>query len=268
MLVALGVGVMFTLTTYLIQQTVLRDVNTEAPGRGGNVFLVDISPSQREAVAKFVGMQAGVQSPPELSGISWHAWFVRTELPASMLPLDKRRRDQLQTARISAVTALPKNFAITAGHLWTADDSQPKIAISEEHSHRFGMAVGRSAQFQAAGRLIETPVVAIFRPNSRGSFRFDLLYPRAAMKGIPAIYFGAVQVKASQIPALEQGLFERFPTLTVINLADILQRVQAAVNQIALVIRFLAGFAILAGVIILSSSVAGTRYRRIREVAI
>jgi putative ABC transport system permease protein len=34
------------------------------------------------------------------------------------------------------------------------------------------------------------------------------------------------------------------------------------------VVRFLALFAIFAGVIILSSSVAGTRYRRIREVAI
>ena len=35
-----------------------------------------------------------------------------------------------------------------------------------------------------------------------------------------------------------------------------------------LVVRFLAGFAILAGIIILASSVAGTRYRRVREVAI
>jgi putative ABC transport system permease protein len=33
-------------------------------------------------------------------------------------------------------------------------------------------------------------------------------------------------------------------------------------------VRFLALFAILAGIIILSSSVAGTRYRRIREVAV
>jgi len=40
------------------------------------------------------------------------------------------------------------------------------------------------------------------------------------------------------------------------------------VDQVALVIRFLAGFAILAGIIILSSSIAGTRHRRIREVAI
>jgi putative ABC transport system permease protein len=40
------------------------------------------------------------------------------------------------------------------------------------------------------------------------------------------------------------------------------------VNQIALVIRFISTFAILAGAIILASSVAGTRFRRIREVVI
>ncbi len=110
--------------------------------------------------------------------------------------------------------------------------------------------------------------MAVFRPTMRRSFRFDLFYPREAMKGIPAIYFGSAQVKPSHIPALEQALFEKFATLTVVNLADVRQRIQQAVNQVALVIRFLAGFAILAGVIILSSSVAGTRYRRIREVAV
>jgi putative ABC transport system permease protein len=44
--------------------------------------------------------------------------------------------------------------------------------------------------------------------------------------------------------------------------------VQDAIDQVALVIRFLAGFAIFAGIIILSSSVAGTRQRRMREVAV
>jgi putative ABC transport system permease protein len=52
------------------------------------------------------------------------------------------------------------------------------------------------------------------------------------------------------------------------NLSDILQRIQEAVDQVAMVIRFLAAFAIFAGVVILCSSVAGTRQRRIREVAI
>jgi len=95
-----------------------------------------------------------------------------------------------------------------------------------------------------------------------------VLFPESALAGMPAIYFGSAQVQPDEIPDLELALFEKFPTLTVMNLADILKRIQEAVDQVALVIRFLAGFAILAGIIILSSSIAGTRHRRIREVAI
>jgi putative ABC transport system permease protein len=51
-------------------------------------------------------------------------------------------------------------------------------------------------------------------------------------------------------------------------MADVLQTFQGVVDQIATVIRFISAFAILAGAIILSSSVAGTRFRRMREVVI
>ena len=54
----------------------------------------------------------------------------------------------------------------------------------------------------------------------------------------------------------------------MINVADVMQIVQGVVDQISLVIRFISAFAILAGAIILASSVAGTRFRRIREVVI
>jgi putative ABC transport system permease protein len=54
----------------------------------------------------------------------------------------------------------------------------------------------------------------------------------------------------------------------VINLADVLQTIQDVAGHIILVIRFLAGFSILSGAIILASSVASTRFRRIREVVV
>jgi len=56
--------------------------------------------------------------------------------------------------------------------------------------------------------------------------------------------------------------------VTVVNAADILEIVQEMVGRISLTVRFVGGFAILGGIIILASSIAGTRYRRIREVAI
>ena len=63
-------------------------------------------------------------------------------------------------------------------------------------------------------------------------------------------------------------LFNSYPTVTVINVADVLETIQGVVRQITVVVRFLAGFSILAGLIILASSIASTRFRRIREVVV
>ena len=79
------------------------------------------------------------------------------------------------------------------------------------------------------------------------------------------IFYGGVRMKPSQVGALQERVaYEKFPTVTVVNVADALEIVQQVVDQIALVIRFLSGFAILAGAIILAASVAGTRFRRVR----
>jgi putative ABC transport system permease protein len=56
--------------------------------------------------------------------------------------------------------------------------------------------------------------------------------------------------------------------VTVINVAQALETVRAVVIQITYVVQFLAAFSIFAGVIILASSIAGTKYRRIREVVV
>ena len=55
-------------------------------------------------------------------------------------------------------------------------------------------------------------------------------------------------------------LIQAFPTVRVINVAEALALVHQGVDPVALVIRFLSAFAILAGAIILAASVAGTRF--------
>ena len=56
--------------------------------------------------------------------------------------------------------------------------------------------------------------------------------------------------------------------MTVINLADVLDRIESVVDQITFVVRFLAGFSILAGLMILASSIASARFRRMREAVV
>ena len=67
---------------------------------------------------------------------------------------------------------------------------------------------------------------------------------------------------------MERAFFSAYPTITVINVADVLERIESVVDQITFVIRLLAGFSILAGLTILASSIASTRFRRMQEAVV
>jgi putative ABC transport system permease protein len=264
-LVALGVGVMFTLSTYLLQRTVLQQVISEGPGREGNLFLLDIRNSA--AVSRLIESQPGVTGKIELVGYIVARMAEKNGVPVDRLHL-KLREDQLQTIRITTAEALPQSLQIQRGHWWDPETTEPQLAVSEQAQRDFHLHLGDRITFQVAGRLIAAPLVAVFRREQRAPVRYDLVFPSYALNRLPVVYYGAVHVDPAKIPQVEEAVFDKFPTVTVMDLADVLRRIQEAVDQVAVVIRFLALFAILAGVIILSSSVAGTRYRRIREVAI
>jgi putative ABC transport system permease protein len=265
-LVALGIGVMFTLTTYLLQSTVLREVRAEGPGRQGNLFLLDVRDTS--GISRLLSHEAGVKGNVQLVGYIVARMLSKNGSRPEQLDLKKERRENLQAIRITTARGLPEGLSIRKGQWWPAEAAAPQLAVSEEAQRDFKLKLGDQLAFQMAGRSMTAPLVAIFERSNRAAVRYDLVFPQNALAGLPVVYYGAVHVDPKRIPAVEESIFEAYPTVTVMNLADVLTRIQEAVDQVALVVRFLAGFAILAGVIILSSSVAGTRYRRIREVAI
>lgn len=264
-LVALGVGVMFTLTTYLLQQTVLRQVRSEGTNGMGNVFLLDV---RQSGITQFIEAQQGVSGPVQLVGYIVSRLVSRNGVPTARLSLSEEHKSHLQTLRLTTAKGRPDVLELQKGHWWAAETTVPQVAISEEAARYYGLKLGDQLQFEAVGRRIDARIVAVFQRSSRALVRYDLVFPQGALQHLPLVYYGAVKVRPGMIPSLEEKLFERYPTVTVMNLADVLHRIQEAVDQVAVVIRFLTFFAILSGVIILSSSVAGTRYRRVQEVAI
>jgi len=66
-------------------------------------------------------------------------------------------------------------------------------------------------------------------------------------------------------PPCSGVVYQRYPTVTVVNIADVMQIVEDVVQRIATVIRFISAFTILAGAVMVASSVAGSRFRRMRD---
>ena len=78
----------------------------------------------------------------------------------------------------------------------------------------------------------------------------------------------SAKIVPSQVPLLERALNHSYPTITIVNVAEVVESVRSVVVQIVYVVQFLSAFSIFAGIIILASSIAGTKYRRIREVVV
>src|SRR5207302_998495 len=173
-----------------------------------------------------------------------------------------------QTRSATSSDSKPDHTDIVRGAWWKPGDTA-RVSVAKEAAKILNVQPGSRMVFTSFGRTIDAEVASIhrteaIRPGASNEFIFD----RASLDRLPTLYFGGVRVKPKSVAALQRVVYDKYPTVSVINAADVLQIVQDVVDQIALVIRFISLFAILAGVIILASSVAGTRFRRIREVVI
>jgi putative ABC transport system permease protein len=134
---------------------------------------------------------------------------------------------------------------------------------------RLGVHVGSSITFVAQDKPIAATVAAITRANGQHTYsRADFTLNRQALQGFPIIWYGGIHVVPNQVAQLERVLNRSYPTITIVNVAQVVESVRTVVIQIIYVVQFLAAFSIFAGIIILASSIAGTKYRRIREVVV
>ncbi len=267
-LVALGLGVMFTLTVYLVQHSLVAEIIETAPPGMPNVFLIGITPEQVEPLRQLIAKQSGVEAPPEFA----------PSVPVQITSVDGapfQDLDQPEGRRFRASRTVmfaaekPGSIKVTQGEWWTKDEAQPVLSIDKEAAARLGVNVGSTITITAGGKDITARVVALHEVQQmRSGLVNELVFNPPSLQGMPATFYGGVRMKSSQVGALERAAYAAFPTVTVINVAEALAIMQQVVDQIAIVIRFLSGFAILAGAIILAASVAGTRFRRVREVVI
>jgi putative ABC transport system permease protein len=112
-------------------------------------------------------------------------------------------------------------------------------------------------------------VAAIYRSDGQHlGARVQFVLPSGQITDQPSTWYGGAHIDPIQVAAMERALFAAYPTITVINLADVLERIENVVDQITFVVRLLAGFSILAGLTILASSIASTRFRRMQEAVV
>jgi putative ABC transport system permease protein len=267
-LAALGSGVMLILTVYLMQSALLGDLRETASPKLPNLFLIDISTDEVAGVKEFFLHQPGVMQPLDLMPVVNGRVVALNGQPVEQLKEQHFPRHMLQNAELSWSDVPPLGDKVEQGQWWK-NAGAAEMAIGEGVAERLHLKLGSEVDLEVGGTVRALKVTSIYRADGQNlGARVTFVLPSGQLKDQPATWYGGAHIDPKQVPALERALFASYPTVTVINLADVLARIESVVDQITFVVRFLAGFSIFAGVMILASSIASTRFQRMREAVV
>ena len=267
-LAALGAGVMLILAVYLVQSELLADLHQTASPKLPNVFLVDIAPDQVQGVKDFIAHQKGVIAPLNLIAMVTGRFVSVGGVQVADLEGKHMPRHMLESTELTPADSPPQGDKVIEGKWWTNGEAA-QIAVADWVAKRLALHVGSPMELEVGGVVRTLKVAAVYEADGQhlGS-RVDFVLPSGQLRGGVAVWYGGLHIMPEQVAGLERGLFALYPTITVVNLADVLGRISSIVDQITFVVRFLAAFSILAGLMILASSIASTRFRRMREAVV
>jgi putative ABC transport system permease protein len=275
-LASISIGVMFTLSVYSVQHSILDEIQSTAPPDAPNVFLINVTAADHE------GLDRLIESDPAITGrnpltSSAAAQLVSVDGKAleGMPSTERSRRFLDSPVTLTVSRNVPPATKILNGTWWSEKkdaSGEPLVSVLQFTAETLQIHVGSILEWTStlpAGKSIRARVANIRRTDGAGiGNNGQFILSPGGLDGVSTLYFGSIRVTPSEIAALQSRIFQKFPIVTVVNGAEVLQIIQDIVDRASLAVRFVAGFAIFGGLIVLASSVAGTRFRRMREVAI
>ncbi len=267
-LAALGVGVMLILSVFLMQRSIVSRMHEAMSANTPNVFLIDIASSELDGVRQLVLAQPGAEKNFEALPILTGSLDTLEGTPVRELDRKKYPMHLRRTLSFTWAKDVPAGIKVEQGAWWAKGDAH-SVAVIDRIASRLHLHIGSQVGFSSDGQRFTSTVAAIYKVDGQHiSSRSEFIFAPAELKDMPVVWYAAMHMQPGRIAELQRVLFAHYPTVTAINIADILDTIQGVVGQITIVIRFLAGFSILSGMVILASSIASTRFRRVREVVV
>ena len=271
-LVSLGLAVMLIVSIALLDRSLRAQLVDRAPGTSPAFFFIDIQTDQAEAFARLVAAN-GASAPAELTPV------VRSRLAAVngvSIAQDERarREDAWYLTREYVLTWAkepPGHNTLVAGRWWTAEEAarEPLISVEEEIARQLGVTLGDSLTFDIQGVPVSARVTSLRHVDWRSlTSNFFVIFSPGALDGAPSTFIATVGAPPEQETRLQSAVVAAFPNITAIPIREVLERVSAMLDQIALAVRLVAAFSVGAGLIVMAGALAITRQQRLYQSVI
>jgi len=269
---AVGLGAFLVLSVQSLQAGLLDEFDVARRGNLPNMYLIDVQRDQVEGVREIVEKTTGAKAEliPTLRARIAAVNGKEIDLDAAGV-----RGERGRLGREYVVTYRPRleyNETLVAGKFWDETPSeQPEVSIEEGLRGAGGIDLGGTITFDIQGRKLEARVTSVRRVDWRNSRTgFLVLFRPGALDKAPATFVGAIDGPTTEPERsrFQRAIVDRFPNISVIDVAEIVRGVSRILSNITLAVSFIGGFVFLSGALILVGSIAMTKFQRVYEAAV
>lgn len=271
LIVAIGLGTAFIATLFAVQSMLITRVTLSSSENQPNMVLFDIQSSQKAEVAALVAAR-GLPVLDEVPIVT-----VQLEAINGITAEDARRDSTIEVSRRALGGELRATYRselsdsekITAGR-WVGEVSPgdtAMVSLEDRYARRLRVEIGDELTFNVQGVRVPA-IVGSFREVdwNRVQTNFRLIFPKGVIDDAPQFHVLMTRVPDEAVSAsMQQDVVRQFPNVSIIDLGLILSVLDTILEKIGFVIRFMGGFSILTGFVVLMASVMISKYQRVRE---
>lgn len=276
---ALGFGTFLLGTLLLVQHNLLRSLRVDGTSRRPNLILFDIQPGQAAGVDTLL-RERGLEPTPAVPLVPMRIQSIggRTvpEFALDTTEGEDRpagwalRREYRSTYRDSIVDS----ERLLAGSWWAPgpDTAGAPVSISVEVglAEDLGVSIGDLITWDVQGVPIPSRVTSLREVDwARFETNFFVVFRPGALEAAPQTLVVLVRVdSATERGLIQRAAVERFPNVSALDLSTVQRAIDDILGKVGAAIRFMAGFTLAAGLVVLLGALATSRAQRLRETVL
>lgn len=275
LLVTIGLGAFIIATLNIIQNSLLSQVAFTGNENQSNTILFDIQPSQKDSVVQLM-KNNNLPVNQVVPIITCRLAMVKGKT------IDSLQRDTsdhipnwalTREYRVTYRDSLHHSEELIKGelhHLKKNANDSVWVTISEGMHESLEVDVNDSVVFDVQGVPITAHIAGIRKvdwPKDPPNFIF--VFPVGVLEAAPQIWVATTRIDDQQAAnKFQTELVMNYSNVSLIDLRLVLSTINELFSKVSLIIRFLALFSIITGLVVLAGAVMNSKFARIRENAL
>jgi putative ABC transport system permease protein len=272
LVVTIGIGIAMIASLYFVRNILLNQISVSETGKEPNMILFDIQPDQKNKVADFTRQNnlPVIQLVPlvtmRLEKIKGRSKEECEKDSLQPMPEWIFNREYRVTFR-DTLSSTEKLIQGQMTHPVRSASDTIFISIEEGYAKTIKADLGDRISFNVQGTTLNTVVGSIRKVNWRKiQSNFLIVFPSGVLEQAPQFHILTTRAEGiKQSAEFQLALVKEFPNISVVDLSYILKTVRKILDQVSLVIEFMAAFSIITGIVVLAGSIMVSKYQRIQE---